>query len=354
MLGEELMRKVKNRNILISTGKTGGHIIPALSVGRNYIIEFDEVKVIYASIEDSHIFKDFLKKGENLNFIFLKDWQGFNVKVLYENVFEIFKALKKFNVKKVLIFGSYLSLPVIIASLLNGSKIYIHEQNVLPGRANKLASIFSKKIFISYAKTAKYFPSFLRRKIVLTGNPVRNYNFKDLEEKNQILFLGGSQGAMTINKFIVDNIEKIEALPSINFVVITGKRNYGDVLGELKGNVPKNLRLLPFEYEILDLMFESKLIVSRAGAVTLSEIAYIKKPSVLVPFPFARDNHQYINAKYFEEKGAAILINNDELKDSFDLIIKIFNSPERLNEMKYALNDLFIPEAERRIVKNLC
>jgi len=72
MLGEELMRKVKNRNILISTGKTGGHIIPALSVGRNYIIEFDEVKVIYASIEDSHIFKDFLKKGENLNFIFLK------------------------------------------------------------------------------------------------------------------------------------------------------------------------------------------------------------------------------------------------------------------------------------------
>jgi UDP-N-acetylglucosamine--N-acetylmuramyl-(pentapeptide) pyrophosphoryl-undecaprenol N-acetylglucosamine transferase len=126
------------------------------------------------------------------------------------------------------------------------------------------------------------------------------------------------------------------------------------VLKRLNGNIPKNLKFLPFEYEIFDSMLESKLIVSRAGAITLTEIAYLKRPSVLVPFPFAQDNHQYINAKYFEEKGAAILIDNDELKDSFDLIINIFNSPERLNEMKYALNDLFIPEAESRIVKNLC
>lgn len=348
------MKKVQNKNILISTGKTGGHIIPALSVGRRYIKEFTEATVIYTSLEGSHIFRDFLKKDENLNFIFLKDWHGFNIKILFENVFEIFKTLRKFNIKKVLIFGSYLSFPVIIASLLNGCRIYLHEQNVLPGRANKLASLFSKKIFISYPETAKYFPSFLRRKIILTGNPVRGYDFKSIKEKNQILFLGGSQGAQTINYFIIDNLDRIKKYSSINFIIITGKRNYENVLKRLNGNIPKNLKLLHFEYEIFDLMLESKLIVSRAGAITLTEIAYLKRPSVLVPFPFARDNHQYINAKYFEEKGAAILIDNGELKDSFDLIINIFNSPERLNEMKYALNDLFIPEAERRIVKNLC
>jgi len=345
---------MQNRNILISTGKTGGHIIPALSVGRRYIEEFSKAKVIYASLEGSSIFMDFLNKDENLKFVFLKDWQGFDIKILFENVLEIFKILKKENIKKVLIFGSYISFPVIIASLLNGSRIYLHEQNVLPGRANKLASLFSKKIFISYSNTAKCFPSFLRRKIVLTGNPVRNYDFKDLKEKNQILFLGGSQGAMTINNFIIDNIEKIRMYSSINFIVITGKKNYKDVLAKLRNDIPKNLKLLSFENKIFDLMLESKLIVSRAGAITLTEIAYLKRPSVLVPFPFARDNHQYINAKYFEEKGAAILIDNDELKDSFDLIIKIFDSNRKLKEMKEALNNLFISEAESRIVKNLC
>lgn len=348
------MRKVQNKNILISTGKTGGHIIPALSVGRSYIKEFNKAKVIYASLEGSHIFRDFIKSDENLNFVFLKDWLGFNIKILFENVFEIFKTLRKFNIKKVLIFGSYLSFPVIIASLLNGSRIYLHEQNVLPGRANKLASLFSKNIFISYPETAKYFPSFLRKKIVLTGNPVRRYDFKGIEEKSQILFLGGSQGAQTINNFIIDNLDRINEYSSVNFIVITGKRNYEDVLKKLKGNTPKNLKLLPFEYEIFDLMLESKLIVSRAGAITLTEIAYLKRPSVLVPFPFARDNHQHINAKYFTEKGAAILIDNDELKDSFDLIIKLFYSPQKLKEMKEALNNLFIPEAESRVVKSLC
>lgn len=346
---------MRSKNILISTGKTGGHIIPAISVGERYIEEFNEAKVFYVLLYNSKVLQDLRERNENFRFVFLRDWKSFNLRILCENIFKIFKIVKKENIKKVLIFGSYLSLPAIIASLLSRRELYIHEQNVLPGRANRFASFFSKKIFISYIETAKYFPFFLRKRVIISGNPVRKYPLKRGKEKNQILFLGGSQGAEAINEFILNNLDKIEAYPSIDFIVITGEKNYENVLKKVKSRAyPKNLKLLPFEYKVLDVMAESRLIVSRAGATTLSEIALLGRPSVLIPYPYAQDNHQYINAKYFEKRGAAFVIDNNKIADNFYFIITLFNSTKNLEAMGKAAHNLFIADAEHKIVKNLC
>jgi len=343
-----------NKNILISTGKTGGHIVPAILVSEEYHRINPKAKIIFAVLGGSNVLEIFPSNEEHIYFIDLKNWKTFNPAVLIFSVIRVYKKIKENNVSNVLIFGSYLSIPVAIASLLAGVNLYLHEQNVLPGRANRFIAIFSKKIFVSYIESSKYFLPHLRKKIICTGNPVRKFSFGEVEEKNQILFLGGSQGAQTLNELIINNLNKIRNHSSVKFILITGKKNYNEVLRKISDNQPENLELIPFTRDILSIMANSKLIVSRAGAATLSEIALTGKPSILVPYPFACDNHQEVNARYFEKKGASFVIKNEEIKDKFDFIMNLFNSSLKLKEMGKASKSLFISDASDKIVKELC
>lgn len=343
-----------NKNILISTGKTGGHIVPAILVSEEYHRINPKAKIIFAVLEGSNILEIFPSNEEHIDFVDLKNWKTFNPSIFMFSIIRIYKKIKENNVSNVLIFGSYLSIPVAIASLLAGANLYLHEQNVLPGRANRVIAIFSKKIFVSYIESSKYFLPCLRKKIICTGNPVRKFSFGEVEEKNQILFLGGSQGAQTLNELIINNLNKIRDHPLVKFILITGKKNYKEVFRKISNNWPKNLELIPFTEDILNIMANSKLIVSRAGAATLSEIALTGKPSILIPYPFACDNHQEINARYFEKRGASFVIKNERITDKFDFIMNLFNSPLKLKEMEKASRNLLVPDASYKIVKELC
>lgn len=344
---------MENRNILISTGKTGGHIIPAIFVGEKYHNNYPNAKITFTILENSNILEFFPNNVNYADFVKLKDSENLNPKTLILNIIRVLKKMKKNNIKKILIFGSYLSFPVVLAAIFLRSEINLHEQNVLPGRANRFASFFCKKIFISYPESTKYFNAFLRKKIICSGNPTRNFDISCISEKNQILFLGGSQGAKSINEFIISNLDKIKRNPEIKFILISGKKNYKEMKEVIENKGIENLEIISFTEEILNIIANSKLVVSRAGAMTLSEIAMTERPSILIPYPYARDNHQEINARYFEKKQASIVIKNNELKDNFDLIIDLFYSPVKLKEMSKASKSLFIPDASTKIVKQL-
>ena len=346
--------QLNKNNLLISTGKTGGHIFPAIIVTEKYLERNPGSKVFIVCF-NKNIFTKFLS-NKNVSYVIFKDWNGRNPKNILSNAFKIIKEIKKNNIKKVLIFGSYLAIPVILASILKGVYLFIHEQNVLPGKANRFAQIFARKIFITYPISVKYLISFVRKKIIITGCPTRKIDNSTIIRNNNddVLIMGGSQGAESINNFIINNISGIEN-SNFQFRLITGVKNY-ERFNKRLSIKPKNLEIISFTEDIIRLMVKSKIIISRAGAITLSEISSSGKPSILIPFPYASENHQEINAKYFQSNNASILLKDSELlnKNTFQLIEDLINDNDKLTDMGINALRLHRPDAEEKIVESIC
>jgi UDP-N-acetylglucosamine--N-acetylmuramyl-(pentapeptide) pyrophosphoryl-undecaprenol N-acetylglucosamine transferase len=343
---------IKN-NLLISTGKTGGHILPALIVVQKYIENNIDAKVIIICFSKD-LFENNIK-SENVEYVVLNDWKPSNIKAILSNTFKIIHIIKQYDIKKVLIFGSYLSIPVIFASVFLKVDLFLHEQNILPGKANRIAQIFAKKIFISYPVSTKYLFKSFRKKVIVTGSPTRKINISpDNVVSNQILIMGGSQGAKSINNFILSNLSKIES-SNLTYKVITGEKNYSEFINSIS-NKPKNLEIINFTNDILNLMSASRLIISRAGANTLSEISYLGKPSIMIPFPYASENHQQLNAEYFETNNASIILKDADLckNESFEIVLTLMNNETELKKMGENAHILYTPFAEEKIVDNLC
>jgi UDP-N-acetylglucosamine--N-acetylmuramyl-(pentapeptide) pyrophosphoryl-undecaprenol N-acetylglucosamine transferase len=343
---------IKN-NLLISTGKTGGHILPALIVVQKYLENNIDIKVVIVCFSKD-LFENNIKSG-NVEYVVLNDWKPSNIKAILTNTFKIIHIIKQFEIKKVLIFGSYLSVPVIFASAILKIDLFLHEQNILPGKANRIAQIFAKKIFISYSVSTKYLLKSSRKKVVITGSLIRKISVNPNNVvNNQVLIMGGSQGAKSINNFILSNLSKIES-SNISYKVITGEKNYSEFIKSIDRK-PMNLEIINFTNDILSLMSSSRLIVSRAGANTLSEISYLGKPSIMIPFPYASENHQQLNAEYFEANNASIIIKDADLckKESFEMILSLMKNETELKKMGDNANILYTPYAEEKIVDILC
>jgi len=343
----------KLNNLLISTGKTGGHIFPAILVTEKYL-EINPSSKVFIVCFNKDIFTKSLKNN-NVIFIVLNDWSGKNLKRIIYNTLKIIREISKNKIKKVLIFGSYLAIPVIMASILKGINLFLHEQNVLPGKANRIAQIYAKKIFLTYRNSVNYLLPFVRKKIIITGCPTRkSNNSKNSISNNSVLVMGGSQGAESINNFIINNISKIEK-GNHKFILITGVKNFESFNRRLRVK-PGNLEVISFTDDIINLMSKSKIIISRAGAITLSEISSLGKPSILIPFPYASENHQEINAKYFLSNNASILLKDSELvkKNTFQLIEDLINDKDKLTKMGNNALKLHKPKAEEKIVRSTC
>ena len=234
--------------------------------------------------------------------------------------------------KAIIASGGYSSLVPILWAIILHKKFFLLEQNRIPGRLSKYLSRWAKEVYLGFPLSKK-----IKARTVYTGNPLR----AELSQKNchddgkTVLVLGGSQGARFIN---VNTVELASLMPNLNFVIQTGKRDYESVKQLVKSN---NCRLIDFTLSMEKFYERATIVISRAGGMVLSEILSFGIPSIIIPFPFATDNHQAANAQFLTQNSAAIILDQnrrsgysqdfvEQLKTTLELLI---NNKEKLNQM---------------------
>jgi UDP-N-acetylglucosamine--N-acetylmuramyl-(pentapeptide) pyrophosphoryl-undecaprenol N-acetylglucosamine transferase len=354
------MNLQKHKRIIISGGGTGGHIFPAISIA-NALRKIDpDIEILFVGAESRMEMEKIPAAGYKIVGLPVA---GISRKSILKN-FKVFfklmkslrlakKTIKEFNPDVAVGVGGYASGPVLKQSGEMGIPILIQEQNSIAGVTNKLLAKKASAICVAYDGMEKYFPA---SKIIKTGNPVRQ-NFDNLgtirEEALEffnlggklpvILILGGSLGAGSINKCLSENLGSMSDSSS-QWLWQTGKYYYDEVMKLTSPLASKKIIVHAF-IDRMDLAFAAAdIIVSRAGAGTISELCLVGKPVILVPSPNVAEDHQTRNAKALADRGAAILIPDDKAeKILVDEAIKLVSDDQR----KRTLSENIIKMAER-------
>jgi UDP-N-acetylglucosamine--N-acetylmuramyl-(pentapeptide) pyrophosphoryl-undecaprenol N-acetylglucosamine transferase len=270
------------------------------------------------------------------------------------SVGEAVTRLRALGPELVLGMGGYVSGPVGVAAYLLGLPLAIHEQNAIPGVANRWLAKIAARVFLSFPDKDGYFP---RERAVWTGNPIRGEFFAPGPERPArpftVLLMGGSQGAHSLNMAALAALALLEDLKErLSFLHITGAEDREEVAGgyEQAGFTAKVAAFTP---EVPAWMARAHLVVCRAGASTLAELTALGRGAILVPFPFAANYHQEFNARFLAEKGAAELILNKDFTGEIlaDKIKHLIASPDSLASMEGASRSLAKPDAAKEIVR---
>ena len=345
----------------VVAGGTGGHIYPAIAIINKIKEKEEDSEILYFGTTD-RMEKDIIP---NLGIPYIGiEMSGLNRKNIFSNfsvMSKFFKAvnkaseeLKKFNPDIVIGVGGYITAPVLYAAHKLKYKVVIHEQNSIPGVSNRFLGNFANKIFISLPSSKKYFKE---SKVVYTGNP-RSEEIKDVrkmskttlgfdEKKKLVVVVMGSLGSTTMNEKIKDLIPGFQD-KSYQVLIITGKA-YFDSFNEL--SLPENVKVVPFMDKLINLLKDSDLIVSRAGASTIAEITAIGLPAILVPSPYVTGNHQYLNAKELEDAGACSIVSEDNFsrKKIILEIDRLFDNVDIYNQMRESSKKLGVTDSASKI-----
>ncbi|MCL3782413.1 undecaprenyldiphospho-muramoylpentapeptide beta-N-acetylglucosaminyltransferase [Prolixibacteraceae bacterium JC049] len=355
------------KRFIISGGGTGGHIYPAISIA-NTLKELEpDCEILFVGAEGRMEMEKVPAAGYKIKglpimglprtitpklFTFFVKW--FKSRRLAKKIIEDFAPNAAVGV------GGYASGPLLKMAGKLGVPTIIQEQNSYAGITNKLLAKDANKICVAYEKMERFFP---KQKIVLTGNPIRKDVLKavNLQEardffgiktdKPVVAIVGGSLGARTINNAVLNSIEEI-AKSDVEFIWQTGKFYYNEMVEKTKGKLPDNLHIFEFVTR-MDFAFGlADMMVSRAGAGTISELCLVGMPTILVPSPNVAEDHQTKNAKALSDKGAAILIRDNEIGDQLvDTVNKIIHDKAELDKLKTEVKKLAKPNAAEDIAR---
>jgi UDP-N-acetylglucosamine--N-acetylmuramyl-(pentapeptide) pyrophosphoryl-undecaprenol N-acetylglucosamine transferase len=333
-----------NKNFLITTGGSGGHVIPAtiiydhLANKSNIIISTDKRGLNYLN-KKNYKFK--IINTPKLNNIFLLP---FNLLIILFLTLKSIFLLKKQKILKVFSTGGYMSLPIILAARLLGLKIFLIEPNQVLGRANRFFLNFCQKIFC-YSKEIKNFPQNFKTKIVIINPLVKKkiYECKPLnnyKNKFTLLVVGGSQGANVFDNNLKDLIVKISKRKSIKIIHQTSENNVSALNSYYLENNIEN-KIFSFTENFVDYIQQSDLCISRAGATTLAELSVMNVPFIAVPLPTSKDNHQFENANFYKNKDCCWLIEQTYFKEEIEETLnKIFDNKTNYLQKKENLKKL--------------
>ena len=351
----------KNR-FIISGGGTGGHIYPALSIANEIKKSFDNPEIKFIGARGKMEMNIIPKYGYKIHGLLISGLQrSFSLK----NILLPFKLLISFIQSIIIILcfrpnfvvgtGGFASFPIVFISSILRIPTLIQEQNSFPGISNRFLSKYTNYISVAYDKMEKYFPS---KKIYKTGNPIRESIRSNKNSVNQrkklnikdsmtvITVLGGSLGSGKINKTIKENIDFLIS-KSVFLIWQCGKSYYNDY----KSFNSDKIFVTDFIDDIDSIYFTSDIIIARSGALTLSELAIVSKPSILIPSPNVAEDHQLKNAKSIEEKDACICIEEKDLdlifKSKLDLLL---NDKNLRNDLSYNMSKIAMPNASFDIV----
>jgi UDP-N-acetylglucosamine--N-acetylmuramyl-(pentapeptide) pyrophosphoryl-undecaprenol N-acetylglucosamine transferase len=357
----------KKHRFIVSGGGTGGHIFPALSIAEGLKQRFPDAEILFVGA----LGKMEMEKVPMAGFpIVGLPVAGFHRGEIWRNllflpklVASLWKAssvVRKFKPDCVIGVGGYASGPVLKVATHLGIPTLLQEQNSFAGVTNKLLGKKASKICVAYQNMERFFPN---EKLVFTGNPIRK-GLKDIVSKSDeafdyfglnpdkpvVLVVGGSLGARSLNNGILAGLEEIRS-SGVQFLWQTGKIYYQELKNELDTNPAGNVHLREF-IQRMDLAFAvADLVISRAGAGTISELCLVGKPVILVPSPNVAEDHQTANAKALADQEAAVLIKDAEasvrlVKEALNLV----KDKKRLAVLSENIKKMATPDATKDIV----
>ncbi|MBF0448614.1 MAG: undecaprenyldiphospho-muramoylpentapeptide beta-N-acetylglucosaminyltransferase [Magnetococcales bacterium] len=352
------------KRLLIAGGGTGGHLFPAMAIAEAW--ESMAGEVLFVGTPRGLESRIIPQRGKKLALIPVGQYKGGGLigklRTLLGLPMALLRAVKivrSFKPDIVLGVGGYASAPAVAAARLLGIPTALHEQNALPGLTNRLLSRIAKRIFISFAEAGAYLPVSRTR---LTGNPV-NHRFHQMaikplpkpEEPFRILIFGGSLGARIFSEIVPSALVRLRAagfdfqvqqqVQEAQLQAVTDFYNQQGITAEIA----------PFFEDMVQAYQLADLVICRAGATTVSELAALGKPALLIPYPFAADDHQTANARAFAETGAGWMQRQEKMSSEWlsDFLFKRLSNPEELRLTAQQARNRAHPQAASDIVNGL-
>ncbi len=358
---------MKVERVIISGGGTGGHIFPALAIANEISKRNSDAEILFVGALGRMEMEKIPAAGYKIiglpvmGFPRKPGMKMFTFFIrLMRSASMARKIVKEFKPQVAVGVGGYASGPLLRAVASKGIPTLIQEQNSYAGITNKLLSKKVNAICVAYTKMERYFPA---EKIILTGNPVREsliqsnvdrkeaMNYFGLQENEKvILVIGGSLGARSVNNAVLKSVDEI-AKSGIRVIWQTGAFYYEQIQSELKDSKPENLQIHQF-ISRMDLAYAvASIIISRAGAGTISELCLVGKPVILVPSPNVAEDHQTKNALALAEKDAAIMIPDNEIDGKLlSEAIQLINDEKKCKGLSENIKNLAKPNATKDIV----
>jgi UDP-N-acetylglucosamine--N-acetylmuramyl-(pentapeptide) pyrophosphoryl-undecaprenol N-acetylglucosamine transferase len=345
--------------VLVATGASGGHIFPALGLLEALRKKPGNISTLLVLPRRNFVdpqqlcafetrYLDISSVAMKLNLrLFTGIWN------FLKGALESFFILARFRPDRVAAFGSIATIPIVTLSWLFRIKVILHEQNVIPGRANRFLLPFAERIAVSFAETKKYLP--YPDKVILTGNPLRAQlkrveksealRFFGLENNFTLLVMGGSQASSRLNRAIPTAIGQLEQRQDLQVIHLSGAKEK-DFLQEQYRGLGIRAKVLDFLPQMHYGYCACDLMISRAGATTIAEAIYLRVPAIIVPYPFAYQ-HQLENARVLRDLGAALVIEDSQLDAQLPAALKgLLANPGRIQGMRAAYGSMQHLEAE--------
>ena len=357
-----------SRRIIIAGGGTGGHIFPAIAIANTLKKKDAATEILFVGANGKMEMEKVPQAGYKIIGL---DIAGFNRSSLIKNIGLPFKIIKSyFQARKIMGefkpdivvgVGGYASFPMLQLAQQKNLPTVIQEQNSFAGKTNILLGKKAKKICVAYEGMEKFFP---KEKIVITGNPVRSaiaqsaisksegVNFFQLQENKKTVFVvGGSLGARSMNEAIHENFEALQNA-GLQLIWQTGKPFLAKAreIAAARSGIWVNDFITKMEYAYA----AADIVVSRAGAIAIAELCVMKKPALFVPFPFAAEDHQTVNAMSLVNKNAAMMVKDEDAKNKLvPMIIALAADEQKQNELKNNISRLAITDADEKIAEEI-
>ena len=360
----------KKLKVLMSGGGTGGHIFPAVAIAQEIQKRFPDAEFLFMGANGKMEMEKVPQAGfkiEGLNIAgFDRGNLLANINLPFKVISSLLKArkiIKEFQPDFAVGTGGFASGPALFIAARMGVPTFIQEQNSLPGKTNIFNAKKAKTVFTAYPNMEKFFHG---TKTLFLGNPIRKNIITDIIDsdlakeklglekgKLTILSVGGSLGSRTLNNGWKENINQVLE-KDYQLIWQTGKLDYKNILEETKDIHSRNIQIVEFIKNMEMAYSAADVIVSRAGAIAISELAIAKKPVLLVPFPFAAEDHQTKNAQTLVEKNAAKMVKDTEMKEKFwNTLSEICENEDLRTEMAQNLEFFSKPKATEEIVNEI-
>jgi len=346
------------RKVLISTGGSGGHVLPAITI-------YNHLKSSYETLIstdlrglkylDKENYKPITINTPKLNNLYLLPFALIKVLIL---TIKCLILLKKEKISILVSTGGYMSLPLCLAAKVLSIKIFLIEPNMVLGRANKFFLNFSEKL-LCYSKNLINFPKRFGQKQIIIKPLIRkkyyeNSNYQKEDSLFRIIIIGGSQGASIFDTLINEILVKISSICSLKVIHQTSEKNAHSLKNFYEENKIEN-NVFTFDQNLNELLKQSDLCITRAGASSLAELSLLKVPFIAIPLPSSKDNHQYENAKYYKDKGCCWIIdqNNFDKQKFEELLMKLSAKNDEYLTKKNNLEKLNYQNTWNNVNQNL-
>ncbi len=362
---------MKNVRIIISGGGTGGHIFPAISIANAIKRKCPDAAILFVGAEKRMEMERVPAAGYDIVGLPVRGFNRSNplsnIRTLIDLARSLIKArtvVHRFKPDVAVGVGGYASGPLLRAAAAMGVPTLIQEQNSYAGVTNKILSSKAAKICVAYSGMERFFP---KDKILLTGNPVRKDLLESLHlrdealthfgldpSKRTLIVMGGSLGARTLNESMMGALDSIESTEGVQVLWQTGRYYYASIMQQLGDRTLKNVKVMEFLQHMNLAYAAADLIVSRAGASSISECCLLGKAIILVPSPNVAEDHQTSNAMALVRADAAVLIPDSEARTRLiPEALELIQRAERLQTLRKNITKLAQPDSDERIADEI-